>query len=216
MTHLTKQVASNVLAELGTKLAPVDNAPHGVIRSLAHHNEIAVAGPVLVRSTQLSDSDLIEIAKTKGQGHLGAISERVRIAAAVTDILVERGEYRRCSQVVTKPRCCIFRYRVQHADETRGGGRTTGGKSWHAAGYAVAIASGIGVEGNRGSTSAIAGTSPAGRPGHVAEHSRVGIDKSLARGGRPPRLQGRGSSDRQLAKQQSVERGGDTGICNKL
>ena len=92
LTHLTKQVASNVLAELGTKLAPVDNAPRAIIRNLAHHNEIAVAGPVLARSTQLSDSDLIEIAKTKGQGHLGAISERVRIAAAVTDILVERGD----------------------------------------------------------------------------------------------------------------------------
>lgn len=92
LTHLTKQVASNVLAELGTKLAPVDNAPRAIIRNLAHHSEIAVAGPVLTRSTQLSDSDLIEIARTKGQGHLGAISERVRIAAAVTDILVERGD----------------------------------------------------------------------------------------------------------------------------
>jgi uncharacterized protein (DUF2336 family) len=90
--QLTRQVESNILAELGTKLAPVDNAPRKVVRTLARHNEIAVAGPVLARSTQLSDRDLVEIAKIKGQGHLGAISERARIAAAVTDILVERGD----------------------------------------------------------------------------------------------------------------------------
>lgn len=92
LTHLTKQVESKVLAELGTKLAPIGNAPLAVIQNLARHNEIAVAGPVLVRSTQLSDVDLIEIAKTKGQSHLGAISERARIATVVTDILVERGD----------------------------------------------------------------------------------------------------------------------------
>jgi uncharacterized protein (DUF2336 family) len=91
LTHLTKQVESEALAELGAKLAPVDNAPKAVIQSLARHDEIAVAGPVLAQSPRLSDHDLIEIAETKGQQHLGAISERVRLAAAVTDILVDRG-----------------------------------------------------------------------------------------------------------------------------
>ena len=47
---------------------------------------------MLTQSTRLSDNDLIEIAKSKGQMHLGAISERTRLAAAVTDILVERGD----------------------------------------------------------------------------------------------------------------------------
>jgi uncharacterized protein (DUF2336 family) len=91
LTHLTNQVANNVLAELGTKLAPIDNAPNAIIKKLAYHDEIAVAGPVLAQSTQLSDGDLIEIAKSKGQGHLGAISERARLAAVVTDIIIERG-----------------------------------------------------------------------------------------------------------------------------
>jgi uncharacterized protein (DUF2336 family) len=98
---LTRQVESNILAELGTKLAPVDNAPRKVVRTLARHNEIAVAGPVLAKSTLLSDRDLVEIAKTKGQDHLGAITERARIASAVTDILIERGDttvVRRLSQ----------------------------------------------------------------------------------------------------------------------
>lgn len=92
LAHLIRQVETNVLAELGAKLAPIDNAPNGVIRTLARHDEIAVAGPVLAQSTQLTDNDLVEIAGSKGQGHLGAISERKRLVAAVTDILIERGD----------------------------------------------------------------------------------------------------------------------------
>ena len=92
LAYLIKQVEIKALAELGAKLAPIENAPNGIIRTLAHHDEIAVAGPVLAQSPQLTDADLVEIAGSKGQGHLGAISERARLAAAVTDILIERGD----------------------------------------------------------------------------------------------------------------------------
>ena len=92
LVRLTKQVESNVLAEIGAKLAPIDHAPYELLRSFAHHDEIAVAGPVLTLSKRLSDGDLIEIAKSKGQAHLGAISERERLATALTDVLVERGD----------------------------------------------------------------------------------------------------------------------------
>jgi uncharacterized protein (DUF2336 family) len=92
LAHLIKQVETEALAELGARLAPIDNAPGGVIRSLARHDEIVVAGPVLAQSSQLTDSDLADIAASKGQDHLGAISERKRLAAAVTDILVQRGD----------------------------------------------------------------------------------------------------------------------------
>jgi uncharacterized protein (DUF2336 family) len=40
----------------------------------------------------LTDQDLIEIANTKSQGHLLAISGRVQIAATVTDALLQRGQ----------------------------------------------------------------------------------------------------------------------------
>lgn len=92
LMRLTAQVESRVLAELSAKLAPVVNAPNAIIQSFARHDEITVAGPVLTQSARLSDSDLIEIASSRGQKHLGAISERARLAAAVTDILVERGD----------------------------------------------------------------------------------------------------------------------------
>ena len=92
LAHLIRQVETSALAELGEKLAPVGNAPNGVIRSLARHDEIAVAGPVLAQPAQLTDRDLVEIAGSKGQAHLGAITERTRLAVAVTDILIQRGD----------------------------------------------------------------------------------------------------------------------------
>ncbi len=92
LAHLIHQVETDALAELGTRLAPIGNAPSGIIRTLSRHDEISVAGPVLAQSPQLTDGDLVEIAGLKGQGHLGAISERKRLAAAVTDILIQRGD----------------------------------------------------------------------------------------------------------------------------
>jgi len=92
LMRLTDQLESQALAELSGRLAPVDMAPRAVVQRLARHDEIAIAGPVLAQSARLTDEDLMEIAKSKGQMHLGAISERSRLAAAVTDILVERGD----------------------------------------------------------------------------------------------------------------------------
>jgi uncharacterized protein (DUF2336 family) len=89
---LSEQTAARNLAELSSKLAPVDNAPKAVIRRLADHQDIAVAGPVIVRAKQLSDLELIQIANTKDQNHLRAISERQYLPAAVTDVLLERGD----------------------------------------------------------------------------------------------------------------------------
>jgi len=91
LTHLIKELESKVLAELGERLAPIDNAPNVIIQNLARHEEIAVAGPVLAQSRRLSDRDLIEIATARGQMHLGAISSRSHLAESVTDVLVERG-----------------------------------------------------------------------------------------------------------------------------
>jgi uncharacterized protein (DUF2336 family) len=53
-----------------------------------------VAAPVLVRSPRLAESDLVTNASTMGQGHLYAIAQRASLTAAVTDVLVERGDRR--------------------------------------------------------------------------------------------------------------------------
>jgi uncharacterized protein (DUF2336 family) len=51
-----------------------------------------VAGPVLRQSRRLAETDLMEIAETKSQAHLLAISGRTGIAETVTNVLVRRGD----------------------------------------------------------------------------------------------------------------------------
>ena len=92
LLHLVKRVQNETLAELSARLAPVDSAPVGVIQRLARHDEVAVAAPVLSLSTRSTDDDLVEIAETKSQGHLWAISGRARLVERVTDVLVDRGD----------------------------------------------------------------------------------------------------------------------------
>jgi len=78
------------LAELSAQLAPVPQAPAGLIRRLAYHDDIAVAGPVLSESPRLSSEDLIEIAKTRGEKHLIAVAGRWWLQEVVTDALLAR------------------------------------------------------------------------------------------------------------------------------
>jgi uncharacterized protein (DUF2336 family) len=89
---LIEEIETKARAELSYRLAPVGNAPVGVVRKLATDDDIAVAGPVLRRSPRLNDSDLVDIASTKSQAHLLAISVRQGIAEPVTDVLVQRGD----------------------------------------------------------------------------------------------------------------------------
>jgi uncharacterized protein (DUF2336 family) len=89
---LIGRVETRARAELSTRLAPVDYAPFEVIQHLARDNEISVAGSVLTNSSRLRTSDLVEIASTKGQDHLFAISARTDLPEVVTDVIVERGE----------------------------------------------------------------------------------------------------------------------------
>jgi uncharacterized protein (DUF2336 family) len=90
--RLVEEIETKTRAELSRRLAPVANAPTGVMRQLAHDNDIAVAGPVLSRSPRLSEHDLLDIANNKGQAHLLAISGRRAITESVTDVLVRRGD----------------------------------------------------------------------------------------------------------------------------
>ena len=91
---LVARVESRAKAELSQRLAPLDYAPFEVIQHLARDNDIAVAGEVLANSNRLRASDLVEIASTKGQDHLFAISGRTNLPEAVTDVIVDRGERR--------------------------------------------------------------------------------------------------------------------------
>lgn len=78
------------LAETSLQLAGIAQAPPTVIRRLARHDEITVAGPVLTKSARLSAEDLVEIAETKSEQHLLAISGRWWLSEIVTDALLAR------------------------------------------------------------------------------------------------------------------------------
>ena len=89
---LIARVESRAKAELSQRLAPHDYAPFEVIQHLARDSDIAVAGAVLASSSRLRTSDLVEIASTRGQDHLLAISGRANLPEVVTDVIVDRGE----------------------------------------------------------------------------------------------------------------------------
>ncbi len=89
---LIEEIEAKARAELSNHLAPVRNAPVNVLLTLANDDDIAVAGPVLKLASQLAEADLIDLAETKGQAHLQAISVRPLLGEAVTDVLVRRGD----------------------------------------------------------------------------------------------------------------------------
>jgi len=78
--------------KLARHLATSPDAPAALVRALASDETIAVAAPVLSRSTVLSEDDLAVSASTQSQGHLFAIAQRQAISEAVTEILIHRGE----------------------------------------------------------------------------------------------------------------------------
>ena len=91
LVQLIERIESKTLAEISERLAPTANAPVDLTRKLARHAEIGIARPILTNSSRLTTADLVEIAKTRSQDHLLAISERAQIETAVTDVLVGRG-----------------------------------------------------------------------------------------------------------------------------
>jgi hypothetical protein len=98
---LIARVETRARIELSKRLAPIDYAPFEVIRHLAWDDEIAVAGEVLTHSSRLGTDALVEIASTKGQGHLLAISARENLPEAVTDVIVDRGEVKVIRRLAT-------------------------------------------------------------------------------------------------------------------
>jgi uncharacterized protein (DUF2336 family) len=91
MFRLVKRIEHGAMAQLSTRLAPVDNAPASVVNFLARDDDIEVSRPIIEQSTVLTDDALIEIASSKSQEHLAAIASRSTVAEKVTDVLVERG-----------------------------------------------------------------------------------------------------------------------------
>jgi uncharacterized protein (DUF2336 family) len=91
LSQLAGEMEEAVRAELAELMADAPQPPRQLITRFAV-DAPAVAEPVLTRSTALSDDDLLQVAKTRGQDHLRAISRRFRVPEAVSDAIVERGD----------------------------------------------------------------------------------------------------------------------------
>jgi uncharacterized protein (DUF2336 family) len=100
LRRLCVDIELKARAKLAERMAGMHGAPPKLVRSFAFDDAIEVAGPVLVRSQQLNDDDLVENATTKSQDHLYAIAQRLKLSETVTDVLVDRGNERVVHRVV--------------------------------------------------------------------------------------------------------------------
>jgi len=91
LAELSAEMETAVRAELAQRFADSPAAPRALIRRLAN-DEAEVATPVLSASPVLTDADLIEVARTRGQDHLRAVSTRKDVSEAVSDAIVDHGD----------------------------------------------------------------------------------------------------------------------------
>lgn len=92
LAHLVGRVAAETVIQLSEALSTIDRAPVQTVRKLAFHEQPQVAAPVLRNSVCLSDADLLEIIKSRGQLHLRAICDRKMLNEALTDALMRFGD----------------------------------------------------------------------------------------------------------------------------
>jgi uncharacterized protein (DUF2336 family) len=91
MGRLVSEIDHSARVAFGERVAGLANSPPMITRALALDDSVDIAGPVLRRSECLDEDTLITGARTKGQDHLFAISQRRQLSENVTDVLVERG-----------------------------------------------------------------------------------------------------------------------------
>jgi uncharacterized protein (DUF2336 family) len=89
LLRLIEHAEPQALGQLSATLADVASAPERTVRRLAHHATAEVAVPVLLKSTVLSEADLVELAGNGSQQHILAIAGRPALSEAVTDVILE-------------------------------------------------------------------------------------------------------------------------------
>jgi uncharacterized protein (DUF2336 family) len=92
LAHLVERVEAATVLQLSEALSTIDRAPGQTVRKLAFHEQPQVAAPILRHSSCLSDGDLLEIVKSRGQQHLLAICDRKALNEALTDALMRFGD----------------------------------------------------------------------------------------------------------------------------
>ncbi|HET9160761.1 MAG TPA: DUF2336 domain-containing protein [Caulobacteraceae bacterium] len=91
LVQLAGDMEEAVRVELSERMAASNRAPPRLVVGLAN-DIIAVAKPVLSGSSHLSEEDQLKVARTHGQEHLRALSQRQGVSTTVTDAIVERAD----------------------------------------------------------------------------------------------------------------------------
>jgi uncharacterized protein (DUF2336 family) len=100
---LIRGADDDALIELSRKMASVENAPMKIVDTLASHDNIAIAGPILEQSNSVADEVLAGVASTTGLKHQQAIVARSHISERVTDLLIDRGNADIAYKLVANP-----------------------------------------------------------------------------------------------------------------
>jgi uncharacterized protein (DUF2336 family) len=89
--RLSAEIELAARISLAEQLAPMHNAPEGIVRQLAH-DQVPVAESLIAKSKRLHSDDLVSIAVSRGQKHMRLIAGRPHLPSEVTDVLIIRGD----------------------------------------------------------------------------------------------------------------------------
>ncbi|KAK0349499.1 hypothetical protein LTR94_032867, partial [Friedmanniomyces endolithicus] len=76
---------------VAARLAPLAELPNSVSRLLLR-DAPAIAGLLIEQCASLTDADLITVIRSRGQGHIRAVSDRAEVSEALSDAIVEHGD----------------------------------------------------------------------------------------------------------------------------
>ncbi len=113
---IAHEMEMEVRQTLAARLAHVPEAPHALILQLAS-DEIHVARDILQNSKVLRDQDLVALASLQTQEHLHAIASRETVSATVSDVLVQRGDERVLTAVISNDGAEISRSAMETLTE---------------------------------------------------------------------------------------------------
>ena len=89
--RLARGLGVEARAELAASLAGIANAPSMISRELAFDASSDVAGPILQRSTRLSEDDLLHLAEHRERDHLVALAKRAMLSRQLSEAVLKRG-----------------------------------------------------------------------------------------------------------------------------
>ncbi len=99
MRTVAADMQDGVLTELSKRFADADDAPRQLLIDLANH-ALPVAEPLLQRSKLLSEDQLLNVVREKGQGHIHAVAGRATLSEKLSSAIVQHGDDKALDRLV--------------------------------------------------------------------------------------------------------------------